>query len=126
MPQRNQLFQPPTAASRQYGGSNYNRMLDQRLQRFLPMMGGGQGGLPMPPGLTRILNGFRQQQPPMSPSQSYPLQGLPSQDYSLQGNASQRYNQGFLGQTPAPSALEEPKKGGIKGFVSNLMDKWKK
>lgn len=42
MPQQNQVFRPP-AAPGQFGGGNYTGMLDQSLQRFLPMMG-GQGG----------------------------------------------------------------------------------
>ena len=169
MPQQNQIFQPP-AAPGQFGGGNYTRMLDHRLQRFLPMMG-GQGGLPMPPGLGRIMNGLGgslgggmpgahglsggnpgwgaepqntggqgyaapgyppqgfgqlQLQQPMPPAQSYPLQGFPSQGYPLQGYASQGYNQGFGGQMPVQLAWEEPKKGGIKGLISNLMAKWKR
>ena len=118
-------------------------MLGRGLQRFLPTMG-GQGGLPMPPRLIRIMNGlgggqgyaapgyppqgFGQQPPqqPMPPAQGYPLQGFPSQGYPPQGYASQGYNQGYGGQMPVQSAWEEPKKGGIKGFISNLMAKWKR
>lgn len=169
MPQQNQGFQPP-AAPGQFGVGNYIPMLGRGLQRFLPMMG-GQGGLPMPPGLIRIMNGlggglgggmpgaqgipggnpawvagpqsaggqgyaapgyppqgFGQQQPqqPMPPAQSYPLQGFPSQGYPPQGYAPQGYNQGYGGQMPIQPAWEEPKKGGIKGFISNLMAKQKR
>ncbi len=137
MPQQNQGSQLP-AAPGQFGVGN--PMLGRGLQRFLPMMG-GQGGLPMPPGLVRIMNGlgggqgyvapgyppqgFGQQPPqqPIPPAQSYPSQGFPFQGYPAQGYAPQGYTQGFGGQMPVQPALEEPKKGGIKGFISNLMAK---
>lgn len=66
--------------------------------------------------------GFRQQQPQrsMPPAQSYPLQRFPSQGYASQG-----YNLGLGGQMPLQPAREEPKKGGIKGLISNLMARWK-
>lgn len=163
MPLQNQGFQPP-AAPGQFGGGNYTPTLGRGLQRFLPMMG-GQGGLPMPPGLGRIMNGlggglggglpgqgmpggypawgarpqfaggqgyaapgyppqgFGQQQPqqPIPPTQGYPAQGYPSQGYTPQS-----YNQGYGGQMPVQPAWEEPKKGGIKGFISNFMAKRKR
>lgn len=160
MPLQNQGSQLPAASGRFGMG---NPMLGRGLQRFLPMMG-RQGGLPMPPGLARIMNGlggglgggmpggnpgwgagpqsaggqgyvapgYPPQgfglQPPqqtMPPAQSYPLQGFPTQGYPPQGYAPQGYNQGYGGQMPAQPAWEEPKKGGIKGFISNLMTKRK-
>lgn len=162
MPQQNQGSQLP-AASGQFGVEN--PMLGRGLQKFLPMMG-GQGGLPMPPRLVRIMNGlggglpgaqgmpggnpgwgggpqnaggqgyvapgyppqgFGQQPPqqPIPPAQSYPFQGFPSQGYPPQGYATQGYTQGYGGQMPVQPAWEEPKKGGIKGFISNLMAKRK-
>ncbi|SPF53372.1 conserved hypothetical protein [Candidatus Desulfosporosinus infrequens] len=156
LPQQNQVFQPP-AIPGQFGGGNYT-------QQYPPTMG-GQGGLPIPPGIGRITNGrggnlyggmpggnpgwgagsqsaggqgyavpgypplgFGQQQPqqPMPPAQSYPMQRYPSQGYPLQGYAPLGYNQGYGGQMPVQPAWEEPKKGGIKGFINNLMAKWKK
>lgn len=168
MPQQNQFLRP-LAAPGQFGGGNYTGMLDQGLQRFSPMIE-RQGGLPMPPGLGRPLNGlggglgggmprtqgmrggnlgweaglqgaggqgyaapgyqpqgYAQQWPqqPMPTAQGYPLQGFPPQGYPLQGYAPQRYNQGYGVQTPDQPAWEEPKKGGIKGFISNLMAKFK-
>jgi hypothetical protein len=63
--------------------------------------------------------GFTQQS--MSPAQVYPSQG-----YSPQGYSPQWYNQGYGGQQPVQPAWEEPKKGGIKGFISNLMAKCKR
>ncbi|MHB8076650.1 hypothetical protein [Desulfosporosinus fructosivorans] len=164
MPQQNQSFRPPIALG-QFGGGNYSPMFGRGLQRFLPMMG-GQGGLPMPPGLSRILNGLggglgrsipwvngipggnpgwgaepqsaggqgyvapgyppqgfgqQQLQHPMPPAQGYPPQGYPLQGYAPQGN-----NQGYGGQMPVQPAWEQPKKGGIKGFISNLMTKRKR
>jgi hypothetical protein len=184
IPQQNQVFQPP-AAPGQFGGGNYTRILDQKLQRFLPMMG-GQGGLPIPPGIGRIMNGLGsglgggmpraqgnpggnpgwgagpqsaggqgyatpgyppqgfgqlQTQQPMPPTQSYPLQGFQSQGSPPQGSppqgsppqgsppqgyTPQGYYQGYGGQVPVQPAWEEPKKGGIKGFINNLMAKWKR
>ena len=87
--------------------------------------------------------GFGQQQPQMRPmphsqsypfqgyptqgypTQSYPTQGYPTQGYPTQGYAPQGYNQGYGGQMPVQPAWEGPKKGGIKGFISNLMAKRK-
>ncbi|MDP4128235.1 MAG: hypothetical protein Q8912_15040 [Bacillota bacterium] len=60
--------------------------------------------------------GFGQQQPPLMKPMPYPLQ-----QYTPQG-----YNQGYGGQMPGQPAWEEPKKGGIKGFISNLMAKRKR
>jgi len=62
----------------------------------------------------------------MPPTQSYPLQGFPSQGYPPQGYAPQGYNQVYGGQMPVQPAWEEPQKGGIKGFISNLVAKLKK
>ncbi|TGE31774.1 hypothetical protein E4K68_15335 [Desulfosporosinus sp. Sb-LF] len=145
--QQNQFFQPPAAPG-------------QILHRFPPSMG-GQGGLPMTPGLGRSIDGlgggldrgmtrpqvnpgwnpgwgagpqnaggqgFGQQQQQMRPMphQNLPSQGFPSQGYPLQQYAPQGYNQGYGGQMPVQPAWEEPKKSGIKGFISNLMAKRKR
>jgi len=59
------------------------------------------------------------------PTQGYPTQGYPTQGYPTQGYAPQGYNQGYGGQMPVQPAWEGPKKGGIKGFISNLMAKRK-
>lgn len=85
----------------QPGGNNYFPQFGHRLQKFLPMM----GGFP-----------YQSQQPqqPMQPAQGYPFSGYPHQN-----------NQGYGGQVPAQPAWEQPKKGGIKGFISNLMAKRK-
>jgi hypothetical protein len=40
--------------------------------------------------------------------------------------APQGYTQGYGGQMPVQPFWEEPKKGEIKGFISNLMAKRKK
>lgn len=130
MPQQNQVFRPQAAPGQFGGGGNYTGMPGQGLQRFLPLVG-GQGGLPMPPGLNRLMNGQPQgyaQQQPQQPQLQQPIpsaQGYPSQGYPQQGYAPQWNNQGYGVQTPVQPAWEEPKKGGIKGFISNLMAKFK-
>ena len=73
---------------------------------------------PMPPSQGYPTQGY--------PSQGHPTQGFPSQSYPPQGYPPQGYNQGFAGQMPVQPAWEEPKKGGIKGFISNLMAKRKR
>lgn len=85
----------------------------------VPQFAGGQGYAA--PGYPP--QGFGQQQPqrPLPPAQSYPSQGYPPQGY-----VPQVYNQGYGGQMPVRPAWEEPKKGGIKGFISNLMTKRKR
>lgn len=85
----------------------------------VPQIAGGYGYAA--PGYP--LQGFGQQQPqqPMSPAQGYLSQGYPPQGYAPQG-----YNQGYGRQMPVQPAWEQPKKGGIKGFISNLMTKRKR
>lgn len=88
-----------------------------------PQSAGGQGYAA--PGYPP--QNFGQQVPqPMQLLQGYPSQVNPSQGYPLQGYAPQGYNQGYGGQMPVQPAWEEPKKGGIKGFISNLMARRKK
>jgi hypothetical protein len=130
-PQPNQNFQAPLAPG-QFRGSNYSPLLGRGLQKFLPMMG-GQSSLPMPPGFSRIFNGLlpqnpgQQQMPYLTPpTQGYPSQGYPSQGYPPHMPAPQGYNQGYGEQRPVQPAWEQPKSGGIKGFISNFMAKWKK
>lgn len=80
----------------QAGGNNFYPQFGGRLQKFLPMLGGL--GFPLSPGPYPS-----QPQQPMQPG----------------------YYQGYGGQVPAQPAWEQPKKGGIKGFISNLMTKQK-
>ena len=90
-----------------------------------PQNAGGQGYAT--PGYPP--QGFGQQQPAMKPmpnAQNYPLQGFPTQGNTSQGYLPQVYNKGYGGQMPVQPAWEEPKKGGIKGFISNLMAKRKR
>ena len=139
MPQQSQVFQQPVV-QRQFGEGNYTRMVDQMRQRFLPMMG-GQGGLPMP-GIGRVMNrlgGMPASQGIPGGSQGYvtpgyPPQGFglqqpqhisPTQGYPVQGYATQGYTQGYEVQKPVQPTWEEPKKAGIKGFISNFMAKRK-
>lgn len=124
----------------------------QSPQGFTPMIN-RPGGYPMPPGVPPIPynqgipgrnqlwevgpqgngrqgypapgyppQGFLQQpmQNPMLPVRSYPPQGYP-----FQQNTPPIYNQGY-GQMPVQPAWEGPKKGGIKGFIGNLISKIKK
>lgn len=67
------------------------------------------------------------QQPMQRPMQNpmLPVQSYPSQGYPLQQNTPPVYNQGY-GQMPVQPAWEGPKKGGIKGFINNLLSKMKK
>lgn len=139
--QRNQFFQPP-AAQGQFGGGNNFPMFGQSPYEFLPSMqrpqvnpgwnqgwgaglqnAGGQGystpgyppqGLGHPPQMKPMLN-------QSFPSQRFPSQGYPPQQYTPQGS-----NQGYGGQMPVQPAWEEPKKGGIKGFLDNIMAKFKR
>ncbi|WP_425804999.1 hypothetical protein ACHOLT_00595 [Desulfitobacterium sp. Sab5] len=117
----------------------------QSPQGFTPMIN-RPGGYPMPPGVPPMNGGglgggipynngrqgypapgyppqgFLQQpmQNPMLPVRSYPPQGYP-----FQQNTPPIYNQGY-GQMPVQPAWERPKKGGIKGFIGNLISKIKK
>lgn len=108
MQQQNQIFQP-LAAPGQFGGGNYTQMLDQRLQRFLPMMG-GQGGLPMPQGLGQIMNGLGgglgggmpRGNPVWGAGPQHPMP--PAQVYPLQEHTPQGYNQGYGVQMPVQPA----------------------
>ena len=131
IPQQNQIFQPPTAPG-QFGGGYYSRMSDQRLQRFQPVRQ-GQGSFQMSPGLGRSMNGFGGGQGYATPG--YPPQGFGQPQIQqpmlpIQGNTQQGYEPyayGFnqnQGQRPVQPAWEGPKKGGIKGFINNLMAKW--
>jgi len=81
-----------------------------------PQNAGGQGYAT--PGYPP--QGFRQLQQYPQPQLPLP-QGYPPQGYSPQG-----YNQDYRGQMPLQHAWEEPKKGGLKGFISNLMAKRKR
>ena len=119
MPQQNQ----GSAAPGQFGEGNYTRRLGRGLHKFGPMMG-GQGGFPMPPGLAQIMNGLG----------GGPGIGIPGAQGMRGGNpvwgpaqqpmpSAQGYNQGYGGQMPVQPAEEQPKKGGIKGFISNLTTK---
>lgn len=123
--QQYQNFQP----SQQITGNNYNPGLGRAPQQFLPFIG-GQGGFPLTQAPGYPSQGFGQQQPlqqPMRPVQGYPPQMLPSQGgYPTQGYAPQGYNQGYEGSAPIQPAWEEPKKGGLKGFISNFMAKRKR
>lgn len=131
MPQQNQSFQEPISP----GQFSRTPLWGQGFQRSVSGYG-VQGGFQMPQGYAQPMNssfggqgymapgyppqGFRQPQPqpqfqsqpqrPMPPAQGYPYRG---------------YNQGYGGQTPVQPAWEEPKKSGIKGFISNLMAKLK-
>lgn len=59
-------------------------------------------------------------------TQGYPTQGYPTQGYPTQGYLPQGYApQGYGGQIPVQPARGGSKKGGIKGFISNLMAKRK-
>ncbi|ODA38997.1 hypothetical protein [Desulfosporosinus sp. BG] len=87
-----------------------------------PQSAGGQGYVT--PGYPP--QGFGQQQRPMPPVQGYPSQGFPTQGYPQQGYGAQVYNPGYGGQMPLYPAREQPQKGGIKGFISNLMAKRKR
>lgn len=106
--------------SRPQGNPGWNQALGAR-----PQNAGAQGYTT--PGYPP--QGFGQQQPPQMkplPPQSLPSQEFPSQGYPLQQYAPQGYNQGYGGQMPVQPAWEEPKKGGIKGFLSKLMSKFKR
>lgn len=65
-------------------------------------------------------------QNPMPSVQSFPPQGYPFQNYTPQVSNPQFSNSGFGAQMPVQPAWEGPKKGGIKGFISNLLSKKKK
>lgn len=146
--QQNQFFQPP-AMPGQFGGDNSQR-LGQSLHKYPPSMG-GQGGLPKPqenPGWNQgwgagLQNaggqgyttpgyppqGVGQQLPPQMkpmPYQSLPSHRFPTQGYPLQNYTPVGYSQEYGGQMPVQLGWEEPKKGGIKGFLSNLMAKRKR
>lgn len=80
---------------------------------------------------------FQSQMPPLQPggNKYFPqfghrlqkflpmMGGFPYQ--SQQPGYPHQNNQGYGGQVPAQPAWEQPKKGGIKGFISNLMAKRK-
>lgn len=87
--------------------------------RPMPLSVGGQGYAA--PGYPPRIPQLQQPQMQMPMTQGYPSQGFPLQNYPPQG-----YNQGYGNQKPLQPAWEEPKKGGIKGFISNLMAKRKR
>ncbi len=128
LPQQNWGYQYPIAPA-QYGAGNYTPRFGQGLNLFrpatnstwrpMPQTVGGQGYAA--PGYPPRFPRFQQPQPQMPMTQGYPTQSLPPQNYAPQG-----YNQGYGGQKPLQPAWEEPKKGGIKGFISNLMAKRKR
>lgn len=141
MPQQN-LEVPQPVTPGQFGGNKYTPLLARGHNRFAPMSG-GSGNLIMPPGITRIINNFTgnfgggmpfyqrmpgyppqglNQQPPQQPMPPA-AQGFTVNSYPYQGNAPQNYYHGYGGQIPVQPPLEEPKKGGIKGFIGNLMSK---
>lgn len=135
----------------QYGAGNFPPRFGQGMNQFMPNLR-GQGNFLMPQGLGQIGSGapglntnwrpmpqsiggqgyaapgypsrvpqLLQPQPQMPMTQGYPSQGFPLQNYPPQG-----YNPGYGDQKPVQPAWEEPKKGGIKGFISNLMAKRKR
>ncbi|WP_407311502.1 hypothetical protein [Desulfosporosinus sp. SB140] len=120
------LFMPPGFAQsmNNFGGGQVEGIPGGMIGRNPPwstgsQSAGGQGYAA--PGYPP--QGFQQKQPlqhAMPPSQGYLTQGYPTQRQSYPV-----YNQGYTGQTPIQPAWEEPKKGGIKAFISNFMAKRK-
>lgn len=111
---------PPGMSPMNGGGLSRGIPYNQRIPGGNPLWGvGPQGnGRQGYPAAGYPPQGFLQQ--PM-PNPMLPVQSYPPQGYPLQQNTSQMY-----GQMPVQPAWEGPKKGGIKGFISNLLSKKKK
>lgn len=149
LPQQNQIFQPP-AIPGQFGGANYPSGFGQGQVRYMPMMG-GPGNFPMSPRLGHGMNGYPSSGGAGMPmpqgmlgtnpgwgatpfnaggqgytAPGYPPRGFGQQPFQQPMMPAQGYpSQGYGGQMPVQQPAWEAPKGGIKGFISNLMNKKK-
>jgi hypothetical protein len=135
------------------GKMNPIRNPGRRPHRFPPIQGQGQmppaglinglGGLGIDRSRAHGLlgnSGWRTPQPQqpqqfipqfLPPAQAFPSQKVPVQESQAQSYLSQQYvpqgyNQGYGGQIPVQPAWKKPRQGGIKGFISNFIAKWKR
>ncbi|KGK88998.1 hypothetical protein DP73_11465 [Desulfosporosinus sp. HMP52] len=135
LPQQNPGYQPVPMG--QFNPNNQTWRPDQSFQKF-PSAGRGQsGGNPNWRNNPQNPGGQGYSTPGYPPQgfgtlQQSPMPGLQGQQLQGYAPTPQRFNQGHYpdqrGQLPLQPqpAWEEPKKGGIKGFISNLMAKRKR
>ncbi|MDD2234277.1 MAG: hypothetical protein PHZ11_02580 [Desulfitobacteriaceae bacterium] len=122
------------AVQGQFAGTNYNLGIGSRPHRFVPMIR-NRSSFPPPrmgqfTNITGVCPGtgipvFPPGTAGTNPTWGTGPQKAGSQGFIAPGYPSQGYNQGYGGQPPVQPAWEKPKKGGIKGFLSNLMTKRK-
>lgn len=153
--QQNQIFNPPTFPG-QFGGGGYpmrfssnpgynNFLMPSRQSPIFHNYSSGRGagmtpgmtpgmGPGMNPGMFGVNQGWGPSSPMSAGGQGYQAPGYPPRAYGQQQQPFRQPlqqqmppAQGYSTQVPVgETATWKPEKGGIKGFISNLMAKWKR
>lgn len=147
MGQHNQIFNPLTFSG-QFGGGGFpmrfssnpgydNFLIPSRQSPIYHSYSSGRGaGISpgMSPGMFGINQGWGPSSPMSAGGQGYQAPGYPPRAYGLQQQPFRQPlqqqmppAQGYSTQVPVgETATWKPEKSGIKGFISNLMAKWKR